>query len=267
MSGATNNPATSNAITTTVNQMSTPSISVSGTSTICAGVNSTFTASSIDGGTGPSYQWQVNGNAVGSNSTTFSTTSLTNGATVSCILNSNYACATQTTVNSNVITMTVNPIPATPIVTASAGTLYSSAATGNQWYLNGTIIPGANGQTYTPTTTGTFTVQVNVNSCKSSFSNGYTVFGLGVDELNAANLAIYPNPSTGDFNVSFDAITGQLYTLKIYTEDGKLVYETTIENQQGTFVKQIQLGKVASGLYTISLSNGQKVSNHKLVIK
>jgi len=267
MAGATNNPATSNTITTTVNPFVTPSLTIAGSTSICSGSNATFTATPTNGGTSPSYQWQVNGTNVGSSAPSYSSTSLTNGANVTCILTSNAACPSPTTATSNTVTVTVNAAPATPTITNTAGTLTSSSATGNQWYLNGTLIPGATSQTYTPTANGVYTVKVTTNGCTSAASAGTTISGLGIEELNVYALSIYPNPSNGDFNVSFNASVTEKYTLKVYDEAGKLVYDALIENQNGTFVKQVQLGKVASGIYNVSLSNGSVESNRKVVVK
>src|SRR5690606_21668939 len=49
------------------------------------------------------------------------------------------------------------PIP-TPVVTRQGLNLQSSVADGNQWYLNGFPIPGATGQTITPTESGDYSV-------------------------------------------------------------------------------------------------------------
>ena len=72
---ATGNPATSNAITMTVNANQPVSVSIAASATtICAGTSVTFTATPVNGGTTPAYQWKRNGANVGANSPTYTTT-------------------------------------------------------------------------------------------------------------------------------------------------------------------------------------------------
>ncbi len=158
----------SNTITMTVNPVLTPSVSISASTgtTICAGTSVTFTATPTNGGTTPSYQWKVNGANVGTNSTTFTTTTLTNGQIVTCVLTSNAVCASPTTATSNALTMTVNPLltPAVSIATLSSniicsGTSVTFTATPSnggttpayQWKVNG-VNAGTNSATFTTTT-------------------------------------------------------------------------------------------------------------------
>ncbi len=113
LSGVTGNPAASNNITVTVNTSITPSVSIaitSGANPSTTGANVTFTATPTNGGTTPSYQWKLNGANTGTNSATYSTTTLVTGAVVSCVMTSSSSCASPTTGTSNSITMTVNTV-------------------------------------------------------------------------------------------------------------------------------------------------------------
>lgn len=85
---------------------SSVSITVDTGNTICENTSATFTANST-GGTNLNYQWQVNGSNTGTNSTQFTTSTLTNGAQVKVIVTSNDDASCNKT--SNTITMTVNP--------------------------------------------------------------------------------------------------------------------------------------------------------------
>lgn len=113
LAGVTGNPATSNAITMTVSGTVAPSVAIAitaGSNPTNSGSSVTFTATPTNGGATPSYQWKVNGSNVGTNSATYTTTTLTNGAVVTCVMTSNSACASPTTATSNTITMTVNTV-------------------------------------------------------------------------------------------------------------------------------------------------------------
>jgi hypothetical protein len=113
LSGVTGNPATSNSITVTINSAITPSVSIAitaGANPSTTGANVTFTATPTNGGTTPSYQWKLNGANTGTNSATYSTTTLVTGSVVSCVMTSSSSCASPTTGTSNSITMTVNTV-------------------------------------------------------------------------------------------------------------------------------------------------------------
>lgn len=65
--------------------------------------------------------------------------------------------------------------PPTPTISGNSSfcsggnvVLTSSASSGNQWYLGGSLISGATGSTYTVTTAGNYTVVVTSNGCSST---------------------------------------------------------------------------------------------------
>ena len=157
---------TSNQITMTVNDLVVPSVTVApSATTICPGTSVTFTATPVNGGSAPSYQWRVNGTNAGTNSPTFTTSTLNNNDVVTVVLTSNAVCATPTTATSAGITMTVTPAPV-PSVAISASTTsicpggsvtFTATPTNGgpaptyQWRVNGTNV-GTNSPTFTTTT-------------------------------------------------------------------------------------------------------------------
>ncbi|MBL7883640.1 MAG: gliding motility-associated C-terminal domain-containing protein [Bacteroidia bacterium] len=178
--------ATSNTITITVVSSLTPSVSiVSSGSTICAGDPVTFTATPTNGGTTPSYQWQVNGTNAGTNSNTFTSTTLANGDVVTVILTSNDPCASPLTATSNSINITVqSSVPASVSIASSgsticAGDLVTFTATPTnggttpsyQWQVNGANA-GTNSSTFSSTTLANGDVVTVIMTSSSSCATG-----------------------------------------------------------------------------------------------
>lgn len=168
VTGTAENGCTNTAETTiTVNPFQTALVAIAASeTTICSGTSVTFTATPTNGGTTPAYQWKVDGSNVGSNSATFTSSTLGNGNVVSCVMTSNATvCISGSPATSNTVTMTVNPnLPASVNVGASATTIclgtsvtFTATPTNGgttpsyQWKLNGSNV-GTNSATYTSTT-------------------------------------------------------------------------------------------------------------------
>ncbi|MCU0443781.1 MAG: DUF5050 domain-containing protein [Microscillaceae bacterium] len=83
---------------------------------VCEGEQVTFTATPMNGGSTPTYQWKRNGFFVGTNNPTYIPLNLQNGEVIEVVMTSKYECAG--VANSNQITITVNPV-LTPSVTIS----------------------------------------------------------------------------------------------------------------------------------------------------
>ncbi len=145
---------------------------VASASQVCSGSPVTFTATPVNGGGAPQYQWKVNGNNVGTNSPTYTTTTLANGAAVTVVMTSSVLCPTTPTVASNAITMTVtNPVtPAfTQVAAICPGGSFSLPVTSNNG-ITGTWSPAVNNNA---TTTYTFTP--NAGQCASTATMTVTV--------------------------------------------------------------------------------------------
>ena len=154
--------ASSNIITQSIQSNVTPSVSITASaSTICSGNPVTFTSTETNGGI-PTYQWKLNGNNVGTNSSIYTNNSLGNGDNINCSVTTSLTCATVPSVNSNTVTMTVNPnvIPSLTItateysicegtsVTFSATPVNGGVPPVYQWKLNN-INTGTNSHLYT----------------------------------------------------------------------------------------------------------------------
>ncbi len=98
---------TSNSITVAIKPTATPSVTISASATsVCTGGTIIFTATPLNSGSNPSFQWKLNGNNVGTDSATWSASALTNGDVVNCVLtaDTSFTCVTtRTAISSNIV--------------------------------------------------------------------------------------------------------------------------------------------------------------------
>ncbi|WP_157262982.1 hypothetical protein [Pedobacter steynii] len=146
----------------------TPTITASTSTEFCFGGSVLLTSSSATGN-----QWYKDGNLIPGATNLIYLANVSGKYKVIVTLNS---CISPASLETEV---TVNPIPEKPIITASTSTefcfggnvlLTSSAATGNQWYKDGNLIPGATNPIYLANTSGKYKVIVTLVGCSSPAS-------------------------------------------------------------------------------------------------
>ena len=134
------------------------------------------------------------------------------------------------------------------------------AFTRYQWLKNGTSIAGATSRTLSATSGGNYKVKVwNAAGCEE-ISAPYFVGTIGLDEAVLSDITIYPNPSTGQFNLDLTKIQSEVQVV-IYDGVGKQVYRGSAKNE----LVQIDLSGLASGMYHIVLRDAEGASVTKRV--
>jgi len=159
-----------------------------------------------------------------------------------------------TSAPSTPIVLTVNPIPAKPVITADAAGLISSATTGNQWYITDTItaIPGATDQRYSPTEAGNYTVIVTEKGCGSRASDPYPFIPLtppSTTDTSGNAIQIAPNPSSDFIRVTYNIPGVNAVNAEIVNFNGKVVLN--IPNVKSG--DKINIADLANGLYVLRL--------------
>jgi gliding motility-associated-like protein len=280
----TNPSATSNIITIMISPSVVPSVSISSspTGSICLGAPVIFTATPINGGPAPTYQWKINGNNAGTNNPVFSTTSLLSADIVSCEMTNLSSCNPITTATSNNITMIVTnsvtpsiTIAATPpeicfgtTVSFSTAVVNAGNDPGYQWTLNGNIV-GTNA-TYsisnlsTNDTVQCFLIPDNTISCLSANNIASNKLTVQVNPLPNFTIqlsnATIQKGDTVQFSVNATNISQYLWTPVININNTVIgnpmvwpditqVYSLKATSSKGCVVEKSVTITVISGLF------------------
>ncbi|MDQ3048325.1 MAG: T9SS type A sorting domain-containing protein, partial [Bacteroidota bacterium] len=171
--------------------------------------------------------------------------------------------------------LTVNPLPAVSMSAFNPNTVcfqtpgvpLNGGSPAGGVYSGPGVLPGM----FNPSLAGvgpqtiTYTI-TDANSCSNSDSEMITVLDCtGIEEaLSAENATVYPNPSTGNFNIHILNVTGKM-VISISDAQGKEVY-SSLEKLTGDFNKNINLDGFAKGMYAIKLSTENNVIIKKVII-
>jgi hypothetical protein len=97
-------------------------------------------------------------------------------------------------------------------------------------------------------------------SCQNSYN---LAIGLGIDELSVASFEIYPNPSNGNFSISFQDFTPGTKSLQIFDASGILIYSLEEIDQE---LIEINLSHISSGIYQCFYISASKAQVQRIII-
>lgn len=252
----TNCAGTANA-SITVSNPSAPSaaVSESGATTFCEG-EATLTLTATGGS---SWMWS---NGATTNSITLSTVADAGTYTVT-VYND---CGDDAV--STPVTVTINPAASTPTVTYNNdGTYSASSASSYQWYLDGSAVSGATGQTFDATWYQGSDISVEITD-----ANGCTAESAGTsvstDDVIASlgTIGVYPNPSNGTFNVQFENAVNGEYSLSLVNMLGQVIDTRTL-SIDNLHTEEYQINDLDAGVYMLNISNGNFDTVKRITIK
>ena len=257
---------------------------------VCAGSVTSLTV--VATGSTITYQWQVSINGGPfvnvTNTAPFSgaTTATLNINPLSTALNgyvfhvivSGVPCGA---VTSDPALLTVNALPVVVLTAASYSSITPSTRTtlyttvsppgsySYQWYRDGVLVPSITTDRFAVTVDdlGVYTVTVTntATQCRSNNSNAAEI-----DFAASGDLFIYPNTSSGSFQVRFLSYTSNVNrTLNIYDSKGSKVYSKEYPTA-GPYTKMdVNMDNAASDVYLVELkdSKGKRLATGKVVIR
>ena len=90
---------------------------------------------------------------------------------------------------------------------------------------------------------------------------------VGIEENDMLNtISVYPNPTSGLFNISTSNANFTQLTISVLDIQGKEVYNTSDKNNSNNYNKEINLDGLAKGIYYIKLNTGNAVKVQKVVL-
>ncbi len=261
--------------------------------TTCTDKVTTFTVAAT--GTALTYQWQVSTTGAGGPYTNITNGGVYNGATTSTltitappvsmngyfyrvIVTGAAPCAAAT---SNVVMLTVNPLP-TIVISASNGTRLlpgmsttlsavitpsAPAPTGGySWLRNGVVVGTGATHVVTVDALGDYSLRVtNINGCTNT-SNV-----LSITDSISSRCFIYPNPTDGMFQVRYHSAANNVLprTLTVFDAKGDRVFTKMYTIGRPYDRMDVDMRAYGKGIYWVEIgdANGNRLTMCRVVIQ
>ena len=156
---------------------------------------------------------------------------------------------------------------ASPVISLQGQYLVSSAATGNQWFLNDSLMTDSTTQQIQPRLPGVYYSVINdaTTGCVLT-SNSITYTPSTGDPNSRIGLSI-DNPSNGVFKLGFYMSTADNTAITLTDMLGQKVYEQDLPGFSGQFTQTISAGYLASGMYVLRIIHGNDTYKKQIVIR
>jgi len=89
---------------------------------------------------------------------------------------------------------------------------------------------------------------------------------LNTKSFGLADFKIYPNPNKGNFTVQFNSDSSNDIKVGVHDIRGRLILDKTFQNN-GLFSENLQLSNVQSGMYIVTVQDGERKEVKKIVVE
>jgi M6 family metalloprotease-like protein len=170
---------------------------------------------------------------------------------------------------SSSLAITVNPVPATPIITQNGNTLLSNSSNGNQWYLQSSgPLTDATSSVLNPILSGNYYVVVVENGCESAPSNSiyFDITGITENASNPLQLKISPNPFNDKTTISYTMEKTEDVEISIIDITGKILMQSLhLKQDKGAQIFTMDAALLSRGIYFINIKAGNLLQKGKLI--
>jgi subtilisin-like proprotein convertase family protein len=146
------------------------------------------------------------------------------------------------------ITAAVAPFTGTFVPEGDLSTLYGEMSAGD-WTL--TVADGFN-------LDGGSVNEFSLEICADS--------SLSIDEFGFDGFAMFPNPNTGEFTIKLNSLSNNDISIDVFDIRGRRVFTNSYVNTSG-FSEVVKLNNVQSGLYLVTVKNGNQQITKKIVVE
>jgi len=164
------------------------------------------------------------------------------------------------------ITTVASPVFIDKTVTQNTTTLTSNQTGATyQWVdCNNSNAPitGETNQTFTPTITGSYAVEITKNNCtKTSGCTSFNVLGIGDFQLK--NIRIFPNPVKDNITLlGFENTTSEL-NINLFSITGKKIFKKTLT----AYNPKLNLKSLSAGVYLLDITTSDGAKKVFKIIK
>lgn len=97
--------------------------------------------------------------------------------------------------------------------------------------------------------------EANPNQAKVMFEN------------SSEDMDVYPNPNDGTFKIRYESDENKKTSITVIDASGKKVFEENLGKFSGKYEKELNLKEFGTGMYTITIQNGNNKEVQKVMIK